>query len=186
LPNWRGSVPKLATTSLRYTGSEGLSPAFRYRSQSRLLSEYIDSLLWSYQFPAWRPEQAWQFGQSSLPALLGIIVTHIIINYVKQKYYIFAFKRDAWISVLQRTKRKQISWSNLAFLKLAKPKKNDDQTKLWRFHSLVKSNWFNICVHWSPFSVIMANVISFLFWPFFRSHWSWSIYKAVVIIVIMF
>ncbi len=64
-PNWGGSVPKLATTSPQYTGPEGLSPAFRYRSQPSLLSEYTDSLLWSYQFPAWHPEQAWQFGRLS-------------------------------------------------------------------------------------------------------------------------
>jgi hypothetical protein len=52
-------------------GPDGLSPAFRYRSQPCLLSEYIDSLLWSYQFPARRPEQAWQLGRFSSSSSFG-------------------------------------------------------------------------------------------------------------------
>ena len=38
-------VPKLVYASSQYTGSVGLSPAFRYRSQPCPIAEYIDSLL---------------------------------------------------------------------------------------------------------------------------------------------
>ncbi len=44
--------------------------AARYSSLPCLFAEYIDSLLWSYQFPARRPEQAWQFGRLVIQNLI--------------------------------------------------------------------------------------------------------------------